>query len=236
VASVSHELKTPLALIHGYIEALHSNRVRTPEQGDDYFRIVNSEALRLSAMVDRILDSSKIEAGIKSYQPELVDVTAIVEETVAHFAYELEKASVTLSRETPEARLLARVDPESLSQAIMNLLGNAVKYSGKDRRITLRVAREGDRIAIAVSDHGIGIRCEEQHRIFQKFYRVTTGANGQQGGAGLGLALVKHFAEAHGGAVTVESEPGQGSTFTILLPCATGIPAGVAENLCPENR
>ncbi len=227
VASVSHELKTPLALIHGYVETLHSNRLRSAEQREDYFRIAEAEVLRLSAMIDRILESSKIEAGIKYYSPELTDVTAVVDETVTHFSYELEKSGVSLSRDESETHLLARVDPESLSQAVLNLLSNAVKYSGRDRRILLRVYRSGEDVAVSVTDSGIGIPKEEQLRIFQKFYRVNSGAAAQRSGAGLGLALVRHFAEAHGGSVAVESEPDRGSTFTILLPCVAEKPVDV---------
>jgi len=227
VASVSHELKTPLALIHGYVETLHSNRLRSAEQREDYFRIAEAEVLRLSAMIDRILESSKIEAGIKSYSPELTDVTAVVDETVMHFSYELEKGGVTLVRDEMETHLIARVDPESLSQAVLNLLSNAVKYSGRDGRIELRVHRQGDEIAVSITDSGIGIPKDEQAHIFRKFYRVNSGAAAQRSGAGLGLALVRHFAEAHGGSVTVESEPGRGSTFTLLLPCVSEKPVDV---------
>ena len=116
---------------------------------------------------------------------------------------------------------------ESLSQAVLNLLSNAVKYSGGDRRIALRVYRKGDDVAVSVSDRGIGIPKEEQAHIFQKFYRVNSTVAAQRSGAGLGLALVKHFAQAHGGSVNVESEPGRGSTFTILLPCVAEKPVNV---------
>ena len=209
------------------METLHSNRLRSAEQREDYFRIAEAEVLRLSAMIDRILESSKIEAGIKSYSPELTDVTAVVDETVMHFSYELEKGGVTLVRDEMETHLIARVDPESLSQAVLNLLSNAVKYSGRDGRIELRVHRQGDEIAVSITDSGIGIPKDEQAHIFRKFYRVNSGAAAQRSGAGLGLALVRHFAEAHGGSVTVESEPGRGSTFTLLLPCVSEKPVDV---------
>ena len=152
-------------------------------------------------------------------------MAAVVDETLTHFSYEMEKGGVTLTREAMEANLVARVDAESLSQAVLNLLSNAVKYSGRDRRIALRVEKQDSYVSISVSDHGLGIPKEEQSRIFHKFYRVNAGAAAQKGGAGLGLALVKHFAEAHGGSVRVESEPGKGSTFTILLPCVAEQPA-----------
>jgi signal transduction histidine kinase len=227
VASVSHELKTPIALIRGYVEALHTDRVRTEQQREDYFRIVESETSRLSAMIDQILESSKIEAGIKSYSPGLAPVAAVVEETVALFSYEAEKAGVSIVAGPMDAGIVARADMQSLSQAVLNLLSNAVKYSGRDRRITVSVERRGGQVAIVVADRGIGIPRSEHARIFQKFYRVRSGTGPRADGAGLGLALVKHFAEAHGGAVTVDSEPDRGSTFTILLPCEAPQPTEV---------
>jgi signal transduction histidine kinase len=126
-----------------------------------------------------------------------------------------------------DAGIVARADMQSLSQAVLNLLSNAVKYSGLDRRITVSVERRGGQAAIVVADRGIGIPRSEHARIFRKFYRVRSGTGPRADGAGLGLALVKHFAQAHGGAVTVDSEPDRGSTFTILLPCEAPQPTEV---------
>jgi two-component system phosphate regulon sensor histidine kinase PhoR len=224
VASVSHELKTPLSLIRGYVETLRLNRLRREEDRREYFRVIEAEIQRLSGMIDRILESSKIEAEIKSYRPELIDVQAVIEEAVDRFSYELEKEQVTLDCRIDRIPLTSMVDPQGLSDAVRNLLSNAVKYSGEVRRVRLEVCRSEGRIAISITDHGIGIAKHEQRRIFKKFYRVDSGPGKHVQGAGLGLALVKHFAEAHGGSVSVQSEPGKGSTFTILLPAAVDEP------------
>lgn len=223
VASVSHELKTPLSLIRGFAETLHLNRLGNPSDREEYFRIIESEILKLSMMIDRILEFSKIEVGLKSYRPEPADVGSLVEETLAHFSYELERGGFTLERQVEEPPPHAQVDPQGFSLALLNLVSNAIKYSDQERHIGVRVARHNGHVEVSVSDHGIGIPRNEHHRIFEKFYRIGSGPVTKAKGAGLGLALVKHFAEAHGGQVRVASAPGRGSTFTIVLPAQEAI-------------
>ena len=138
VASMSHELKTPLSIIRGFVETLRLNRLRDPMQRDEYFRIIETEILRLSSMIDRILEISKIEAGLKRYEPEPVDVAKLIDETLTNFSHELEKNSFTLERQIEAPLPPARVDPSAFCQALLNLLSNAVKYSDADRRITVR--------------------------------------------------------------------------------------------------
>ncbi len=217
VASVSHELKTPLSLIRGFAETLHLNRLASPGDREEYFRIIETEILRLSMMIDRILEFSKIEVGLKRYQPQATDVAGVVEETLAHFSYELEKGGFRVERRVEEPRPRAQVDPHALTQALLNLLSNAIKYSDADRYIGVRVTRNNGHVEVSVSDHGIGIPAADQSRVFEKFYRSRTGS-AKTNGAGLGLALVRHFAESHGGSVRVASSEGRGSTFTIVLP------------------
>jgi two-component system phosphate regulon sensor histidine kinase PhoR len=219
VASMSHEFKTPLSIIRGFVETLRLNRLGDPSQRDDYFRIIETEILRLSNMIDRVLEISKIEAGLKRYEPEPVDVAKLIEETLTNFSHELEKRSFVLDRQIEIPLPEARVDPLAFSQALLNLLSNAVKYSDAERRITVRAARRQDVLEISVSDCGIGISTRDQARIFDRFYRASQSA-AKTAGAGLGLALVKHFADAHGGQVTVNSSPGKGSVFAIYLPVA----------------
>jgi len=219
VASVSHELKTPLSLIRGFIETLHLNRVSSSSQREEYFGIIETEIERLSNMIDRVLEMSKIEIGLKRYQPEMVDVASLIDDTLTHFAQEFERGSFTLERRIEKPLPAARVDPQAFSQALLNLLSNAVKYSGNDRRITVGAAQRNGSLEISVLDRGVGIPKREQSRIFDRFYRARATSAAAEG-AGLGLALVKHFASAHGGEVTVTSEPGKGSRFAILLPVA----------------
>jgi signal transduction histidine kinase len=219
VASMSHELKTPLSIIRGFVETLRLNRLRDAIQRDEYFRIIETEILRLSSMIDRILEISKIEAGLKRYEPEPVNVAKIIEETLANFSHELNTKSFVLERQIEEPLPNVRVDPLAFSQALLNLLSNAVKYSEEERRITVRAARNRNRIEVSVGDCGIGIPKKDQARIFDRFYRARRSA-AKTAGAGLGLALVKHFAVSHGGDVTVTSSPGKGSLFVIFLPWA----------------
>jgi signal transduction histidine kinase len=217
VASVSHELKTPLSLIRGFVETLRLNRLGAPSQREEYFGIIDTEILRLSNMIDRILEMSKIEVGLKQYQPETVDVANLIDDTLAAFSNELDRESFLLERRIEEPLPLAQIDPHAFSQALLNLLSNAVKYSGTDRRILVQAARRNGHLEVSVTDHGIGISKREQTRIFDRFYRAGNTAS-RIAGAGLGLALVKHFANAHGGDVTVSSSSGNGSCFAILLP------------------
>lgn len=222
VASVSHELKTPLSLIRGFAETLHLNRLGNPADRDEYFRIIENEILKLSMMIDRILEFSKIEVGLKSYHPEPADVGHLVDETLTHFSYELERGGFTLEREVEDPAPRAQVDPQGFSLALLNLVSNAIKYSDTDRHIGVKVARNNGHVEVSVSDRGMGIPAAEHARIFEKFYRIGAWPVVKTKGAGLGLALVKHFAEAHGGAVRVASAPGEGSTFTIVLPACEG--------------
>jgi two-component system phosphate regulon sensor histidine kinase PhoR len=219
VASVSHELKTPLSLIRGFAETLRLNRLANPADRDEYFRIIETEIRRLSMMIDRILEVSKIEVGLKRYRPEPTDVAGVVQETLAHFSYELEKGGFRVEQRLEEPRPRVEVDPHGLAQAMMNLISNAIKYSDGDRYVSVNVARNNGKVEVSVSDHGIGIPSGEQGRVFEKFYRTRAGA-AKTNGAGLGLALVRHFAEGHGGSVRVSSAEGKGSTFTIQLPAS----------------
>ncbi|MBI3666656.1 MAG: HAMP domain-containing histidine kinase [Acidobacteria bacterium] len=221
VANVSHELKTPLSLIRGFAETLHLNRLASPLDREEYFRIIETEILRLSMMIDKILEFSKIEVGIKSYHREMTDVAALADETLSHFTYELEKGGFTVERRYEEPHPLVPVDPQALTQALLNLLSNAVKYSDEQRYIGVKVASSNGHVEVSVSDKGIGVARSEQARIFEKFYRIGSGALAKTKGTGLGLTLVKNFAEANGGRVRVTSAPARGSTFTIVLPTAT---------------
>ncbi len=217
VANVSHEFKTPLSIIRGFVETLHLNRLGNASQREEYFRIIEAEIHRLSNLIDTVVDVSKIDVGLKRYQPESVDVSHLIEQTLEHFSPELERQSFTVIREIDTSLPIARIDPLAFSQALLNLLSNAMKYSDGERSIMVKAARSNQYLEISVSDRGVGISKREQKRIFERFYRSNQTA-ARASGTGLGLALVKHFADAHGGNVTVSSVPGRGSCFAILLP------------------
>jgi signal transduction histidine kinase len=221
VSNVSHELRTPLASIRVFGEFLKLGRVRAPEKMREYGGYIETESRRLTQLINNILDFSRIESGQKSYHFEPTGLESVVAETLKTFGVRLEQSGFAIGLETPPQSLpLLELDADAIAQAFINLLDNAVKYSGEARAIDVRLAEQDGYVALAVSDHGIGIAREECAKVFEKFYRVSTGLVHDVKGSGLGLSIVKHIVEAHQGKVAVESEPGRGSTFTILLPVA----------------
>jgi len=218
VANVSHELKTPLALIRLFAETLELGRVQTEEKARQYYRVINKESQRLTQLINNILDFSRIEADRKEYRFAPTDVARIVEEVLEAYRFPIEQQNFTLEVEVAEDLPEAELDAEAIGQALINLVNNAIKYSRDERYIRLRVRREGDRILISVTDRGIGVAKADQKKIFEKFYRAENSLLHETKGSGLGLALVQHIMEAHGGTVEVESTPGKGSTFTLVLP------------------
>lgn len=218
VASVSHDLKTPLALIQLFAETLELGRVRTPERAQEYYRIINGESKKLTRLIENILDFSRMEAGLRPYRMEPADLAESVTKVLARMATQFEQGhfTVTTSIEPGLPHVLA--DEGAAEQAIENLLANAMKYSGENHSIEVEAKRSDGHIVVAVKDHGIGISRREQSRIFRKFYRVQRELGGGPQGTGLGLAIVEHTMRGHGGFVHVTSEPNQGSVFTLHFP------------------
>src|SRR5262245_2796118 len=230
VSNVSHELKTPLSLIRLFAETLELGRIRDSEEAHEYYRIINRESRRLTRLINNILDFSRIEAGRRQYQFAETDVAGVVTEVLQ--SYERQMASAGFEARTNIQPDLppALIDREALAQAVLNLVDNAIRYSDQAKRIEVSVRPRGGDIAIEVADQGIGIPKAEHQRIFEKFYRVSAGLVHDTKGSGLGLAIIKHIVEAHHGRVTVESAPGEGSRFTILLP----ITRSEATEVAPE--
>lgn len=218
VSNVSHELKTPLSLIRLFAETLELGRVKDTGEMRDYGRIINRESSRLTQLINNILDFSRIEAGRREYQFAETDVAAVIEEVLESYDQQLKSAGFVLEQEIQPDLPPALIDREAMAQAVLNLLDNAFKYSAELKRIEVRLERRGEGLAIEIADRGIGIPRPEQRRIFEKFYRVSTGLVHNTKGSGLGLAIVRHIVEAHDGEILVESTPGKGSRFTILLP------------------
>lgn len=215
ISHVSHQLKTPLSLLSAVTETVDMDRVRSPEKLSQYLGIVRSEVARLSALVQRILEFSRLQQQ-RGYEFEVIDLAALVRETVAAFESSLSgHFTFRVIEETEPPLVLA--DPAAIEQALVNLLDNAVKYSGDIRRVTVGVRAAGDTAVIEVTDHGAGIDKSDQRRIFEKFYRGR-GAALHRDGFGLGLPIVQELVHAHRGVVEVDSVPGQGSTFRIVLP------------------
>jgi signal transduction histidine kinase len=215
---VSHDLKTPLSVIRMFGETLELGRVTDDTRRREYYRVITRESERLSRLIDNVLDFSRIEGGRRRYERVPTAVEPLVRDTLEAFAYPLAqqgfKVEVTVAADLPEVPM----DADAVGQALANLVDNAIKYSGPERAIAVEARREGDLLALSVTDHGIGIPPAEHARIFEKFYRVGRSETQGRRGSGVGLALVRHVAEAHGGRVDVESRPGHGSRFTLVLP------------------
>ncbi len=222
VSAVSHELKTPLAAIRMFAESLRMGRPAEPEAKNEYLDTIVNESERLTRLLNNVLDFSKIEQGRKSYRCEPHCLAEIVRSTIRAMGYPAEQQQFQLHVHLEDGLPPVNVDRDAIEQAILNLLANAMKYSGESRDIDLRLKRADGQAMIEVEDRGVGIEPDQQKRIFEQFYRVPTSENQRIPGTGLGLTLVRHIAEGHGGVVTVESAVGRGSTFAIHLPLEWG--------------
>jgi signal transduction histidine kinase len=226
VASVSHDLKTPLALIQLFAETLELGRVRSSERAQEYYRVINGEARKLTRLIENILDFSKMEAGLRPYRVAPCDVGELTQQVLQSMQSQLTQGRFNVRTKIDAALPRVMVDSDAAEQALENVLSNAMKYSGDARDIEVRVGRSDGHVSVSVTDHGIGIPRREQKRIFRKFYRVDSGLGGGPQGCGLGLAIVDHTMRGHGGFVNVDSELDRGSTFTLYFPIpADGIPA-----------
>ena len=219
VSNVSHELRTPLASIRVFGEYMRLGRVTTDEKVREYGEYIEAESRRLTQLINNILDFSKIESAEKKYKFSETDIVALAHDTLCAFAMPLRDQGFQITFTAPDAIVPDLViDRDAIAQVLMNLLDNAVKYSNGEKSIDVVVSADAEAVRIAVSDRGIGIPAAEQKKIFEKFYRVGSGLVHDVKGSGLGLAIVNHVVKAHGGRVEVTSAPGQGSTFTIVLP------------------
>jgi len=217
VSNVSHELRTPLALIRLYAETLELGRLSNPGKHQEYYSIIRKESERLTALINNILDFSRIEAGRKEYEFRETDLNELVRNTLESYRYQIEQHGFTLEEKIAEVPAL-KVDREAMARSLVNLVNNALKYSQDRKYIGVNLYRDNGSVKLEVVDHGIGIPENEQHKIFEKFYRVGDPLVHNTKGSGLGLSLVQHIARAHGGDVVVDSTPGAGSKFTISLP------------------
>ncbi|HXG16528.1 MAG TPA: HAMP domain-containing sensor histidine kinase, partial [Calidithermus sp.] len=220
VANVSHDLKTPLSVIRMFGETLELGRVTDEATRQEYYRVITREAERLTRLIDNVLDFSRIEGGRRRYERVPTAVEPLLRATLESFSYPLAQGGfsveVTVAPDVPEVAL----DPEAVGQALANLIDNAIKYSGQRKVLRVEARMVGRDLALTVADEGVGIPRAEHGRIFEKFYRVERSTSQGRRGSGVGLALVRHVADAHGGRVTVDSAPGRGSRFTLWLPVA----------------
>jgi signal transduction histidine kinase len=221
LANVTHELKTPIALIQLAAETLDMHRVRSPEESAKFLRSIQRETKRLTQLVDNILDFARLESGQHAFHFRPVDLTAVARETLESLAPRLDELGFQVEVDLPEDLPPAQGDGRILSHCVLNLVDNAIKYSRDRKWIRVAGSTDGATVRLAVSDRGIGIAPDDQKRVFEKFVRIEAGLVHDVKGAGLGLALVDQIVRAHGGHVEVTSAPGEGSTFTLVLPLAS---------------
>jgi signal transduction histidine kinase len=224
VANVSHELRTPLALIRLYAETLELGRLTAKEKYQEYFRIIREESERLTALINNILDFSRIEAGRKEYEFKETNLADLVRSTLDSYRFQIEQNGFAFEENISSDIPPVIVDREAIARSLLNLVNNALKYSKEQKYIGVSLYRANSRVNLEVRDRGIGIPPNEQEKIFEKFYRCGDPLVHNIKGSGLGLSLVRHIARAHGGDVLVESAPEKGSKFTIALPLDPALP------------
>jgi signal transduction histidine kinase len=218
VANVSHELRTPLALIRLYAETLELGRLSSKEKYQEYFRIIREESERLTALINNILDFSRIDAGRKEYEFQETNLAELVHSTLDSYRFQIQQNGFGFEENISPDIPPVKVDREAIARSLLNLVNNALKYSKDQKYIGVSLYRVNGSVNLEVQDHGIGIAPNEHEKIFEKFYRCGDPLVHNVKGSGLGLSLVRHIARAHGGDVLVESAPDKGSKFTIALP------------------
>jgi two-component system phosphate regulon sensor histidine kinase PhoR len=219
VANVSHELKTPITSIKGFVETLLDDPDSSPENTRRFLQIIEKQANRLDAIIEDLLSLSRLEQtkGTISLKIERAPVLPVIEAAVELCQHQADGRSIRIQVECPP-ELAAPVNPPLLEQGLVNLINNAVKYSDDGQAVFVHAYGEDGQLKIEVIDEGTGIHANELDRIFERFYRIDKARSRDQGGTGLGLSIVKHIAQVHSGGVTVSSTPGEGSTFTLCLP------------------
>jgi len=218
VANVSHELRTPLSLIRMYAETLDMGRTKSQSQIKTYYRTIMQESQRLSQLINNILDFSKIESKRKHYEFMLIQLTDILDGVLEMYTHQFSKLNVRIEKEIQQSIPELYLDKDAITQVIINLIENAIKFSPNEKMIKIDIQGSNDQVMFCITDNGIGIPPSEQRLIFNKFYRVGSSLVHNTKGSGLGLALVKHIMQVHGGRVTVKSQLHQGSTFCLTFP------------------
>jgi signal transduction histidine kinase len=220
VANVSHVVRTPLAVIRGYVETLREGAGEDPAKDREFLEIIERHAGQLSNLVENLLDLSRLESPQGMARKRPVDLGSLVTRVAELHRAPAERKGQRLEAKVEGALPAVSGDPDYLERAVANLVDNALKYTPEKGTIRVAARRSGERVLVEVADDGIGIPAADLPRIWERFYRVDKSRSRSMGGTGLGLAIVKHIAQAHGGSVDVTSAPGRGSTFRLLLPAA----------------
>lgn len=216
-SAVTHELRTPLTTIRMYADMLRQGLVSDAAQRQTFLDGICHECDRLGGLIDDLLAYAELREDRRAYRFEAVEAGVLVDEAIAAVQGPLASAGMTIERVVPQA-LPVEVDRKAITHALINLLGNAVKYAPEGKRITVSATQDHDQVLFTVQDFGPGIAVDEQSRVFQPFYRVGSELTRTHPGSGLGLALVRDYVVAHAGSVDLASQPGEGARFTIRLP------------------
>ncbi len=223
VSNITHELKTPIAIIRLAVESLEMRRFTTAEESQKFLDMIARETQRLSTLVEKILDFARLEAGQRVFRFESLDMVEVVRGAVESMRPRLDDQRFQVVVDLPDGLPPVQGDGTALTQCVLNLLDNAMKYSRDRKEIRVHADARDRYVYVSVSDCGIGITPGDQKRIFEKFVRLENGLVHDVKGAGLGLSLVSQIIRAHGGRIEVQSTPGEGSTFTLVLPAAGGM-------------
>lgn len=218
VANVSHELKTPITTIQGFVETLLDGGMDDPQYAGEFLAIIQKQAMRLGAIIEDLLTLSRIEQGQQDLELSCSPLAPLIATVETACRYKAEKLGLQLDCHC-EADIMVQMNPPLLELAVLNLVDNGLKYSRTSgQKVTVRVRKQDETVFVDVEDEGEGIALEHQERLFERFYRVDKARSRKQGGTGLGLAIVKHIIQSHDGTVFVRSEPRRGTVFTIALP------------------
>jgi signal transduction histidine kinase len=218
VHHVSHELKTPLTLIRLYGETLQRKENLSRAEQKEAYEIITKESERLSHLINNVLDFSRIEMGKKEFDFKKGNLVGVIRDTLESYRYHLEKKGFLIQEDMAEDLPEMTFDAEAIASVLINLLSNAIKFSTTIKEVSVKLSKQNNHAVLKVEDKGIGISSKEISRVFEKFYRSKDVKAADAKGSGLGLTLVKHITDAHGGQIEVHSEPNRGSIFTIILP------------------
>jgi two-component system phosphate regulon sensor histidine kinase PhoR len=218
VAHVAHELRAPLTTIKSYNEMLMDGEIDNLETQKEFYNTINEETDRLARLIENLLNMSKIEMGSLTIEKKLIKTDSFVKDCMAAIEAPARKKHITVETKLPDKWPPLVGDKEVLKVAIINVLGNAVKYSPENSNITLSLSEEDHTVMFDVTDHGYGISEEDLNHIFDQFYRSSDPHISEQTGSGLGLAMTSEIIQLHGGSIEVQSAPGKGTHFGIRLP------------------
>jgi PAS domain S-box-containing protein len=221
VANVSHELRTPISSIKGYAETLLDGAMNDQQNSRDFLEIINRDSDRLAKLIDDLLDLSRIESGKLKMVFVPTDILGVIKRTMSIIENSAKMKSISIEIQAPENLYKVLADETRLSQVILNLLDNAIKYTSEGGAIKISVRSNDQFVEVDISDTGIGIPEKDLSRVFERFYRVDKARSRDMGGTGLGLSIVKHIVQAHGGEVWVKSTLEHGSTFCFVIPRAS---------------